>query len=78
VGDDPESFEPANVWGRAEINGSIALDRRPATGVDVPLLAVGNGLSGTYEPESPHVRLVMRDGVLYARSGNAATILIVQ
>lgn len=78
VGDDPESFEPANVWGRAEINGSIALDRRPAAGVDVPLLAVGNGLSGTYEPESPHVRLVMRDGVLYARSGNAATIVIVQ
>ena len=78
VGDDPESYEPATVWGRAEINGAVALSKRPRAATEIPLLSAENGLTGTFAPESPHVKLVVRDGTLYAKSANAATILLIQ
>ena len=78
VGGNPESFLPATVWGRAEINGAIALSKRLRTADEIPLLSAENGLDGTFAPESPHVKLVVRDGTLYAKSANAATVLFLR
>ena len=78
VGDDPESFVPATVWGRAEINGAVALSKRLRAATEIPLLSAENGLTGTFAPESPHVKLVVRGSTLYAKSANAATILLLQ
>ena len=77
LGANPDTYEPATVWGRASLDGTeISLDQRPPVGTRTALLVAENGLTGTFRAASPHVKLSQRGDTLYAESANNATVIL--